>query len=119
MIPTKSSWPFHPLLVQLAGEIEKVPAQLQKPAVVKTVERCFRLGVKLAMHYGMPGQTVLATFFGAMQEDGGDACMGASQEFAAAIATTAIADFKASIGYQEFAAVQKIVAGVTSKGGDA
>lgn len=119
MIPKQSSWPLHALLVELTGVLNATPEPVRKQATLKWIERCFRLGVKIASHFEVPGQATIAMMISAMHKDGGPTCTEAAEEFTAMIRNEAITQFKASIGYQEFASVQKVTAAVTSKGGDA
>jgi predicted nucleic acid-binding protein len=70
-IPKKSSWPFHPLLVQMAKVIDAAPAEQKQEAVLKTVERCIRLAMKLAVHYGVPAPVVRDITVAMMKKEGG------------------------------------------------
>jgi hypothetical protein len=53
-IKQQSEWPFHHILVGLAGSCLAVPNKERGMMVGKTVERCLRLGAKLAVEFGMP-----------------------------------------------------------------
>lgn len=53
-IREQSHWPLHPVLVPLAVGILIVPEKHRRAAVDKTVERCVRLGAKLAVEFNMP-----------------------------------------------------------------
>jgi hypothetical protein len=53
-IKQKSEWPFHSMLVGMAGAVLSAPSQHRTEAAMKTIERCVRLGAKLAVEFGVP-----------------------------------------------------------------
>lgn len=119
MIPEKSSWPFHGLLVGLAADVEKAPEAHRVMVCAKMVQRCIRLAVKLATHFGVSPAAVTAITLDSLREEGGS-------EYAAVLGTAfdtyalqAVEAFKASEGYKEHAAVVAATSKVNGKGGDA
>jgi len=49
----KSSWPMQGLVVQFAAAVIQTPSEARKEAAEKMVERCFRMGARLALEFGM------------------------------------------------------------------
>lgn len=119
MIPTKSHWPFHGILVGLAGELDKVPEKHRKIATVKTVERCIRLGVKLAMHYGVSPAHVIDLALSQLRAEGGDQYVAVIVAAFDSYAAARIAEFKESADYVAHVEMQTAMAGVNGKGGSA
>jgi len=49
-----SSWPMQPFTLQLAAVVLQAPEDLRLKAANKMIERCVRMGARLAMEFGMP-----------------------------------------------------------------
>jgi len=70
-IKQQSEWPFHPFLVQLAAVIQSADSSDRVPLATKTIERCVRLGAKLAVEFGMPPCVFLSIAEEQMVREGG------------------------------------------------
>lgn len=53
-IKKNSSWPLQPLVIQFAAAILAAPADVRKAFAAKTIERCIRMGARLAVEFGVP-----------------------------------------------------------------
>lgn len=49
-----SSWPMQPFVVQFAAAVISAPPEARKEFAGKMIERCIRMGARLAVEFGMP-----------------------------------------------------------------
>ena len=49
-----SSWPMQGMVVQIAAQVITLPVSARKKAAAKMVERCIRMGARLAVEFDMP-----------------------------------------------------------------
>jgi hypothetical protein len=49
----KSSWPMQGMVLNMAAAVLSAPAPARKQAAGKMIERCFRMGARLALEFGM------------------------------------------------------------------
>lgn len=49
-----STWPMQGLVVQMAATVLHTHPVQRKEAAAKTIERCVRMGARLALEFGMP-----------------------------------------------------------------
>jgi hypothetical protein len=52
-IKQKSEWPFHGILIPIAAVVLQAPPKLRTAVAQKQIERCLRMGAKLAVEFGM------------------------------------------------------------------
>ena len=71
-IKEQSSWPWHPILLQLRDECDAAPEFIRKTVISKMIERCLRLGAKLAVHYGFPSHLFMILAATQLQREGAE-----------------------------------------------
>lgn len=71
-IKEHSSWPWHDLLLHLRDECEAAPDFIRKAVIMKTIERCLRLGAKLAVYYEFPPSMFLLMAAAQLKREGGE-----------------------------------------------
>jgi hypothetical protein len=49
-----STWPLQPFVVQFAAGVLSVPKEERRKAAVKMIERCIRMGARLAVEFELP-----------------------------------------------------------------
>jgi hypothetical protein len=49
-----STWPMQPFVIQLAAAVLHTPPPMRKKAAAKVIERCVRMGARLAVEFDMP-----------------------------------------------------------------
>lgn len=70
-IKQQSSWPMQGLVITLAGEVLKAPSSKRQAAAMKIIERCVRMGARIAVEFGMPGDVFVALAKQQMIREGG------------------------------------------------
>jgi hypothetical protein len=59
-IKKTSSWPMQPLVVQFAASVLHAPPEVRTEAAAKMIERCVRMGARLAVEFGMDSDAFTA-----------------------------------------------------------
>lgn len=49
-----STWPMQPMVLQMAGAILQLSPEQRPQGIAKMVERCIRMGARLAVEFGVP-----------------------------------------------------------------
>ena len=55
-IKQQSSWPLQPLVVRFAAAVLRTPPEARIEAAVKMIERCVRMGARIAVEFGMDAE---------------------------------------------------------------
>lgn len=66
-----SSWPMQGLVVNFAAAVLQVPESQRKAAAHKMIERCVRMGARLAREFGMDAQTFVSVAAAQIAREGG------------------------------------------------
>lgn len=71
-ISKKSGWPMQPLVVQFAGAVLQAPPEQRKELAHKMVERCVRMGARLAVEFGVSPTKFMKVAEAMMVKEGGE-----------------------------------------------
>ena len=75
-----SSWPFQPFAVQFAAAVLQAPSSEKKTAARKMIERCVRLGARLACEFDMPPVVFVEVAKAMIIKEGGKAAQASLSE---------------------------------------
>ena len=67
-----STWPMQSLTLQMAAMVLTVHPNERKAAAAKMIERCVRMGARLAVEFGMPGPLFVEVARAMIVKEGGD-----------------------------------------------
>lgn len=56
-IKRTSTWPMQPFVVQFAAAVLHAPPEDRTEAAAKMIERCVRMGARLAVEFGVDAET--------------------------------------------------------------
>lgn len=97
-----SSWPMQPLVLQLAATVLQAPSPMRKETAGKVVERCVRMGARLAVEFGVSAPVFVDIAKAVMIKEGGS-------EAQTALATAAAAvTYEATLSPEDQAMVDRI-----------
>ena len=66
-----SSWPMQGMVVQIAAQVITLPVSARKKAAAKMVERCIRMGARLAVEFDMPAPLFVEVAKAQIAREGG------------------------------------------------
>jgi len=75
-----STWPMQPFVVQFAAAVLSAPPQSRKEFAGKMIERCVRMGARLAVEFGMPAPLFVEVAKAQIIREGGPSAQAALAE---------------------------------------